>query len=414
MRIGLFTDTYFPQVSGVATSIKTLKDELEYLGHEVIIFTTTDPQAKDEDPTIVRLPSIPFISFKERRIMVSGMSDAYEWVKHHHLDIIHTHTEFGVGWLGKYIGKKLDIPVIHTYHTMYEEYLHYIAKGKLLKPSHVKQATLAFSRGVSGIICPSQRVVNKMKEYGVRAPLRVIPTGIEINKFYAKETALPEINIREQLNVAENDTLLLSLSRISYEKNIQAIIKGLPRILEVMPRTKLMVVGNGPYKEKLEELVADLSLTQSVKFIGEVPNDRVRDFYQTADFFVSASSSESQGLTFIEALAAGTKVVAKENDYLKQLLSSDELGRTFREDHDFPETLIHFCNEQLPLRQETYEAKIIEISSERFAENVLNFYETAKKYHQLIVEIKASVSLSHQLKIMAPKNFFLKRPKDEN
>ncbi|MGX6978597.1 glycosyltransferase family 4 protein [Vagococcus elongatus] len=413
MRIGLFTDTYFPQVSGVATSIKTLKIELEKLGHEVIVFTTTDPQAKDEDPTIVRLPSIPFISFKERRIMISGMADAYEWVKHHHLDIIHTHTEFGVGWLGKYIGKKLNIPVVHTYHTMYEEYLHYIAKGKLIKPSHVKQATLAFSRGLSGIVCPSQRVVKKMKEYGVRAPLRVIPTGIEVSKFYTREAQLPETNIREQLKITEDDILLLSLSRISYEKNIQGIIKGLPKILEEMPGVTLMIVGNGPYKAALEELVAGLSLTHAVKFIGEVPNDQVRNFYQTADFFVSASSSESQGLTFIEALATGTKVIAKENDYLKQLLSSDELGRTFREDQDFPEALIHFCSEQLPLRQETYEAKIIEISSERFAENVLNFYDIAKKYHQLMVEIKASISLPHQLKIMAPKSFFLKRPKDE-
>ena len=132
MKIGFFTDTYFPQVSGVSTSIRTLKQELEKRGHEVYIFTTTDPNASENEERIIRMPSIPFISFKERRVVVRGMLYAYYVAKDLELDVIHTHTEFGLGLLGKHVAKALEIPCVHTYHTMYEDYLHYIANGKLI------------------------------------------------------------------------------------------------------------------------------------------------------------------------------------------------------------------------------------------------------------------------------------------
>lgn len=127
MKIGFFTDTYFPQVSGVSTSIRTLKEELELLGHEVYIFTTTDPNVRELESRIIRMPSVPFISFKQRRVIVRGMLYAYYVAKDLELDIIHTHTEFGLGILGKQVAKALEIPCLHTYHTMYEDYLHYIA-----------------------------------------------------------------------------------------------------------------------------------------------------------------------------------------------------------------------------------------------------------------------------------------------
>ncbi|MDN6596963.1 MAG: glycosyltransferase, partial [Lentilactobacillus parabuchneri] len=136
MNIGIFTDTYFPQVSGVATSIKTLKNELERQGNQVYIFTTTDPHVDKDtyEQNIFRFSSIPFISFTDRRIAVRGLFQAYEIAKELNLDIVHTQTEFSMGMIGKFVAKNLNIPCIHTYHTMYEDYLHYVANGKLLRP----------------------------------------------------------------------------------------------------------------------------------------------------------------------------------------------------------------------------------------------------------------------------------------
>ena len=139
MRVGLFTDTYFPQVSGVATSIRTLKTELEKLGHTVFIFTTTDKDVnRYEDWQIIRIPSVPFFAFKDRRVAYRGFSKALAIAKQYQLDIIHTQTEFSLGLLGVWIGRELRIPVIHTYHTQYEDYVRYIARGMVIRPSMVK------------------------------------------------------------------------------------------------------------------------------------------------------------------------------------------------------------------------------------------------------------------------------------
>ncbi len=169
MKIGFFTDTYFPQVSGVATSIKTLKEELEKKGHKVYIFTTTDPNAEMDEEDIIRMPSVPFVSFKDRRIVVRGMWYAYLIAKELELELIHTHTEFGAGLLGKMVGRKLQIPVIHTYHTMYEDYLHYIAKGKVLRPTHVKYFSVCLPIILLGL---SARVNGSSIHYAVMALCR--------------------------------------------------------------------------------------------------------------------------------------------------------------------------------------------------------------------------------------------------
>jgi len=157
MRIGLFTDTYFPQVSGVATSIRTLKTQLEKMGHTVFIFTTTDKDVdRYEDWQIVRIPSVPFFAFKDRRVAYRGFSKALEIAKQYKLDIIHTQTEFSLGLLGIAIARELKIPVVHTYHTQYEDYVRYIAKGMVIRPSMVKYIVRGFMSDLDGVICPSE------------------------------------------------------------------------------------------------------------------------------------------------------------------------------------------------------------------------------------------------------------------
>ena len=394
MKIGFFTDTYFPQVSGVSTSIRTLKQELENLGHDVYIFTTTDPDAKEVEPRIIRMPSIPFISFKDRRVVIRGMLYAYHIAKEIDLDIVHTHTEFGVGILGKQTAKALDIPVVHTYHTMYEDYLHYIAKGKVLRPIHVKQLSKLYTNHMSGIICPSQRVVNKLEEYGIERPMSVIPTGINVSQFKPVEQELID-NVRRKYGISDEECLLLSVSRISYEKNIQTILNGMPKIYEAIPNVKLLIVGDGPFKSKLEKQVDELALNDVVIFAGEIPNKDISPFYQAADYFVSASDSETQGLTYTEAMAAKTKVVAKGNEYLDGLFDDPSLGMTYVENNEFAETLINYVAQNIPANQTILEDKLYDISSEAFGKRVESFYQEAVAYfdenHQEYEEDDASL-----------------------
>lgn len=395
MKFGFFTDTYFPQVSGVATSIKTLKEELEKKGHQVYIFTTTDPNAKEFEEDVIRMPSVPFVSFKDRRIVVRGMWYAYLIAKELELDLIHTHTEFGAGLLGKMVGKKLKIPVIHTYHTMYEDYLHYIAKGKVVRPTHVKYFSRFFANHTTGVVCPSERVIDKLREYGVKAPMRIIPTGIDIKKFER-----PDINeqmkkdLREQLGLNDENIMLLSLSRISYEKNIQAILQGLPQIIERFPAAKLVIVGDGPYVDKLRSLAEELEVSENVQFVGEVPNDQVAIYYKAADYFVSASTSETQGLTYTEAMASGTPCVVEGNAYLNNLFDHETLGVTFKSDADFSQAFIEYVDSGIKPDDLVLKEKLYEISATNFGNLMFEFYEDMINYYdQLLLEKEAAASI---------------------
>ena len=399
MKIGFFTDTYFPQVSGVATSIKTLKDELEKMGHEVFIFTTTDPNAPEFEEGIIRMPIVPFISFKDRRIVVRGMWYAYLIAKELELDLIHTHTEFGAGILGKMVGKKMRIPVIHTYHTMYEDYLHYIGNGKVLRPTHVKYFSRFFANHSTGVVCPSERVIEKLNSYGVVAPMRIIPTGIEIEKFKRPDiTEDMKRELRASLALKEEDLLLLSLSRISYEKNIQAIVRGLPEVIATLPTARLVIVGKGPYKEELEALVQEMALAEYVTFTGEIPNEEVALYYQAADYFVSASTSETQGLTYTEAMAAGTQMVVEGNDYLNHLISDPSLGVTFAGDADFAKSFIEYVQANIPKDPQTLEQKMYEISAEYFGKTMIQFYHDMIDYYEKMQMEKEAAAAMDKIK----------------
>ncbi|MGM0174251.1 glycosyltransferase family 4 protein [Enterococcus devriesei] len=382
MRIGFFTDTYFPQVSGVATSIKTLKEQLESQGHEVYIFTTTDPEAEDFEKDIVRMPSVPFVSFTDRRIVVRGIWFAYQIAKELDLEIIHTHTEFGAGFLGKMVANRLRIPVVHTYHTMYEDYLHYIANGKVVRPTHVKHFIKMFVNHSTGVVCPSQRVVDTLKRYEVDVPMKIIPTGIEVGRFIRPDiTSVETEALREKLGIKNGELMILSLSRISYEKNIHVIVEQFPEVLMSFPNARLVIVGKGPYRDELEELVEQLGVQKYVQFTGEVPHEDVACYYHAADYFVSASTSETQGLTYAEAIASGTQCVVEGNDYLNQLIDHETLGATFEQDEDFSDTLIHYIQQQIKMDPAIQAKKLIEISAERFGSEIFTFYQELIHYY---------------------------------
>ena len=385
MRVGLFTDSYYPQISGVATSIQTLALELEKLGHEVFIFTTTDPRADvDHERNIIRLQSIPFVSLAERKIVLKGVFAAYLIAKDFDLDIIHTQTEFGMGILGKMVAAQLRIPVIHTLHTKYEDYVYYIAKGRLIRPSMVKYVIRNFLRGTEAIICPSEMVAETVDSYGITLPKRIIPTGIEIEVF-KREDIKPEelIDLRKELGIKPDEILLLSLSRIGAEKNIQAVVRALPEILTEFP-VKLVIVGHGPYADTLKALVEELDLTEHVVFTGRVENEQTAYYYKAADFFISASTSETQGLTYLEAIASGTRVLAARNPYLSGLINDVEYGRLFEGDDDLAEVTKAAMRDLHPIDKFKFEKKLYEISAENFAKQVYLFYlDTIIEYNNL-------------------------------
>ena len=376
MRIGLFTDTYFPQVSGVATSIRTLKTELEKLGHTVFIFTTTDKDVnRYEDWQIIRIPSVPFFAFKDRRIAYRGFSTALEIARQYQLDIIHTQTEFSLGLLGVWIAKELRIPVVHTYHTQYEDYVRYIAKGMVIRPSMVKYIVRGFMSDLDGVICPSEIVYDLLMKYKVKVEKRVIPTGIELAKFERPEITSENIaDLRDKLGIAKDETMLLSLSRVSYEKNIQAILAALPAVLEENPDVKLVVAGDGPYLSDLKAQAKRLNIIDVVIFTGMIAPSETALYYKAADFFISASTSETQGLTYLESLASGTPIIAHGNPYLDNVINDKMFGTLYYEERDLAGAILEAVIATPDLDEKSLATKLYEISAENFGRRVYEFY----------------------------------------
>ncbi len=381
MNIGLYTDTYFPQISVVATSIRTLKDALERQGHNVFIFTTTDPNVEKGtvEPNVFRFSSIPFVSFTDRRIAFRGLFEATKVAKEVNLDIVHTQTEFALGTIGKYVAHQLDIPAIHTYHTMYEDYLHYILNGHLLRPYHVKQFVKSYLKNMDGCIAPSGRVEDLLKRYGVQIPIRVIPTGVDLHGMNGDA----ERDVRQELGIDKDAPVILTLSRIAAEKKINHILNVMPAIVEEFPNIKFVIAGDGPDVKVLKEQVERLTLEDYVLFVGNVDHGDVGNYYRMADLFVSASDTETQGLTYIEALAAGTPCVVYDTDYTENIFDNDVFGRTFVTQKEMLQEIIELLKKgHNGIPQDLLQNKLQKISSEQFATNVHDFYQYAIDHYQ--------------------------------
>lgn len=381
MNIGLYTDTYFPQISGVATSIKTLKDSLEQRGNNVFIFTTTDPHVEKGtvEPNVFRFSSVPFISFTDRRIAYRGLFEAVKIAKEVKLDVVHTQTEFSMGSIGKFVARQLRIPAIHTYHTMYEDYLHYVLNGHLLKPVHVKAFTKSYLKNMDGVIAPSIRVKNLLERYQVEPPIRVIPTGVDLKGM----NQVREQNIRQKLGLNSDNIVLLTLSRIAAEKKIDRILDILPDIVDKYPNLRLVIAGDGPDVDVLKAQVARLTLEDFVIFTGNVPHEEVGSYYQMADLFVSASDTETQGLTYIEALAAGTKCVVYKTDYTERVFDNIDLGMTFCTKAEMKKDILAYLQERnFNIPAGLLQEKLKKISASHFANQVSDFYRFAIQEHQ--------------------------------
>lgn len=382
MNIGLFTDTYFPQLSGVATSIKTLKDALEEQGHNVFIFTTTDPHIKKGtiEPNVFRFSSIPFVSFTDRRIAFRGFFEATKVAKEVKLDIVHTQTEFALGTMGKYVAHQLKIPAIHTYHTMYEDYLHYVLNGHLLRPYHVKQFTRRYLKNMDGVIAPSERVEALLERYGVKIPIRVIPTGVDIKSMNEADNR----DIRAELDIDKDAPVILTLSRIAAEKKIDHILDVMPDIIEEFPKVKLVIAGDGPDVKMLKEHVERLTLEDYVIFTGAIAHEDVGNYYKMADLFVSASDTETQGLTYIEALAVGTQCVVYDTDYTERVFDDEMYGKIFTTKKEMLADILWYLRQgKIKIPQDKLENKMDQVSAKHFGLEVYDFYQDVISKYQI-------------------------------
>ena len=292
MRIGIFTETYSPQINGVVTSAVMLKKALERLGHEVYVVTANPESFRyeyDDQERIYRIPGIPTGIYDYRLTSIYPVR-AVKMIKSWRLDVIHSQTEFGIGTFARFLAKQYNIPLVHTYHTLYEDYTYYVTKGYFNKTS--KKIVEYLSKfycetTATELIVPTNKIYRLFKEkYQFKKNINIIPTGIETERFYKENLNQDNVKeLREHLHLSKKDFVILYLGRIAKEKNIKFLIESHKNLVKKHPNIKLIIVGDGPDREEYEEYAKELKLTDSVTFTGKARWDDVPYYYQIANVF---------------------------------------------------------------------------------------------------------------------------------
>lgn len=382
MRIGIFTDAYVPQIGGVSTSTLLLKNGLASRGHKVYVFTTSDPAAPLDEHSVIRVPSLPFVSAK--RVALNYNPMLTKRVRNMKLDLIHTQTEFGLGIFGRSICRQTGIPHVHTYHTIYEDWVRgQLRKGLIerIARDYVRRLSKTFCNSAQHIIVPTEKTRHILEQYGVRRPLHTIPTGINLKRFaLAAEQKEQRRKRRAELGIEPEDSVLLYLGRISEEKGIDELFAYLKKILPQRPRLHFVLVGEGPERDALMRFSERNQLTGQVHFTGGVPVARVPEMYALGDVFMSASRSETQGLTYIEALATGLPILVRWDEALEGVVDEGENGYYFRDEESFLDGLFRLLEadgEERAARARRAMRSSARYSVEFFVDSVESLYEKA-------------------------------------
>lgn len=390
MRIGIFTDTYTPFINGVTTSVLMLKKGLEEKGHKVYIITINPEHlhfSLDSTGTVLRVPGIP-IGIYDYRLSSICPIKAIKQIKKWKLDIIHSQTEFGIGTFARIISKQFNIPLVHTYHTMYEDYVHYITHGYFNKTSKkiVEYLTLFYcDKTITELIVPTKKAWELFKDkYLVDRNVYIVPTGIDTDKFKLENNS--EFNLtkeRKKLNLSINDFVIMFVGRIAEEKNIIFLLENMKSITKKCPHVKLLIVGDGPDINKYKNYCKKNKIFNNVIFTGKVPWEEISKYYLLSDVFATASKSETQGLTVIEAMSASLPVICIDDDSFTNTVIDNLNGCIFKNNKQYIDIIIKLANDKATLKRLQQGAKnTSEMHTVKyFAERVLDVYKIAINNH---------------------------------
>lgn len=389
MRIGLFTDQWYPQVSGVVTSIKMLYEGLEAMGHECFIFTSFDDDKNDNSPElrnkkIVNLSGMhyPFKVVKDYKFTFNHKKTT-KIIKKYNLDIIHLHTEFSIAGIAEHAAKKLNIPLVHTFHTAWINYIVTLfpKTDSFMHNYYVHLLKKMFTGPIGKIseieILPTKKVLSYMKDYGMYdKEYRVIPTGIELDRFERSNFKEEELQkLKESLGLKDK-FVFAYIGRLAKEKNIEYIVEGFAKTFKNVDDARLMIVGDGPILDSLKKEVSKFEIEDKVVFTGMISWDKVPMYYHISDVFLNASKSETQGLTYIEALTSKLPTVVYKDDCVIDLIVDGYNGYYFENMDELEEKikLIYDRRNELSTMKENAYKSAIPYSKKQFAESIYNTY----------------------------------------
>jgi 1,2-diacylglycerol 3-alpha-glucosyltransferase len=313
MRVGFFTEVYRPIINGVVASVDGLAGGLRALGHEVYCFAPHIP-GSDEGDGALRMPSLPLPTSTPYRLTVPLVSRRNRRGIINHLDVLHAHSPFVTGWMSVRYARRLHVPLVYTYHTRLEEYVHYLPFDSKATRFAASTLTRSFANLADAVIVPTPAMRQHLAEIGVTAHIEVVPSGIDLEHFSSGKR---RADLRQSLGTQPGERLLLFVGRLGREKNVDLLLDALT-MTKVSAR--LVIAGDGPERDALEARANELKLGGRVNFLGAVGRDELPDLYASVDAFVFPSVTETQGLVLVEALAAGAAVIAADAPVVRDVL----------------------------------------------------------------------------------------------
>ncbi len=377
MKILITTDLYLPSVNGVVTSVTNLVHELEKMGHNIRILTISTEHKSYKIDNVYYIRSLSLKIYPDVRMATSYhnkyVDELIEWKP----DVIHSQCEFFSFQFAKHISDKVEAPIVHTYHTLYEQYAGYIVNSQRMSSRMIAILSRERLRLVDVVIAPTAKVRESLRSYKLKNDIVVIPTGIEIEKYKNPDKMKSSEYIRKELDIPEDYKILVSIGRLGTEKNIQELLYNMKTLLEVESKVVFVIVGGGPAREELEELTLQLGISDSVRFTGMVPPEKVSSYYSLGDAFICASTSETQGLTYIEAVANGLPLVCRKDACLENVIIDGLNGYQYTTTEEFIKYIVEVLHEPSWSEQAAYydNQVISTFSKEHFAKSINELYE---------------------------------------
>ncbi len=375
MKIGVFTESFRPYTSGVVRSIELFSREFTALGHEVYIFGPDYPMLHPpKEEGVFRFVSVPWPINPDFALPIPFSSQLGATISNLGLDIIHSHSPFLLGRLGARAARRYKLPLVFTFHTLYDQYVHYFPIAEKTSKHVVQSIARNFCNRCNMVVAPSQLVINYLRRIGVEAPTVNIPTGVDLDEFKEVDSNW----LQENFQVHPEEKVLLFVGRLGKEKNVVFLMKAFNAVQELFPDTRLVLVGKGPQENHLRQLSRQMGIADKVTFTGVLPRQTIVHCYASADLFVFPSVTETQGLVIGEAKATGLPVVAVRAFGPAEMVSHDEDGLlTDPSIPDFTDAIIALLQDkELYDRMSKQAYKNAQLISSRYcAERMISVYQ---------------------------------------
>lgn len=388
MTIALFSDSYIPTKSGVVTVVLQLREQLIKLGHKVLLITVeTTEDFHSDDPLVYQVHSKPLGMGTDQFISLPFIPNLVKFLKKNNVELIHCHTEFGIGNAAVICAKTLKIPAICTTHTMWTEfYKHYIPMAKFISPNVIQKTMKIFYKRFNALIAVSSKARNltKSKKMLPKMPSVIIPNAIDDSKFVQKHlTAQEKQEIRSKYGIKNTDVLLLFLGRLAEEKRVFELLTICKNVVKKCGNCKVMFVGNGPAYIGMTNICTKEISEGKIIFTGFVEWEKVHNFYESADIFITASLSEMHSMTILEAELSSLPIVTRKDDSYIDSIFDNENGYLCNTDEEMEEKIIQLISDEV--KRKKFGKKSLEITKnftiEKYMQRTLFVYdEVIKKY----------------------------------